>query len=237
MADPYRVTAPTRPRLDRGALLAALQGVPGVASARLGGDEPDGTEFPDSAASVAGLVGLLRLDLAPGADEVVVATAVGRLLRDRFGLGVDTHRLAVLEETEPAVPVGGAGTSRDLRFARLHLRSGAGRVTAAVTLATGAEDDPAAPVWSGRAEGTVTAAGLYRACAEACLGAAVAAGRVGRDVAVAAVDPAPGHDGVTRVTLAAGRARVVGEAVVRGDERQAVVRAALHAIERLGATA
>jgi hypothetical protein len=65
----------------------------------------------------------------------------------------------------------------------------------------------------------------------------VAAGRVGRDVAVAAIDPAPGPDGVTRVALAVGPARVVGEATVHGDERQAVVRAALHAIERLGATA
>jgi hypothetical protein len=41
--------------------------------------------------------GTLRLELAPGSDEVAVAGAVNRLLRHRFGLAVDAERVQVLD--------------------------------------------------------------------------------------------------------------------------------------------
>ena len=55
-------------------IVAALRAVPGVANADLQPDDEGGG------------MGLLRLGLRPGVDEVAVATTVGRLLRERFGL-------------------------------------------------------------------------------------------------------------------------------------------------------
>lgn len=69
---------------DHSDLIAALLGVPGVAAAAV---EPLG-DGP----------GTLRLQLAPGVDEVGVAGEVNRLLRSRFGLAVDTDRVRVIEE-------------------------------------------------------------------------------------------------------------------------------------------
>jgi hypothetical protein len=71
-------------------LLEALRAVPGVASADI---EPD--DRPEGA-------GTLRLQLAPGADEVQVATSVNRVLREQFGLAVDANRVQVVEESVPA---------------------------------------------------------------------------------------------------------------------------------------
>lgn len=73
-------------------LLDALRAVPGVASADI---EPD--ERPEGA-------GTLRLQLAPGADEVQVATSVNRVLREQFGLAVDANRVQVVEESVPVRP-------------------------------------------------------------------------------------------------------------------------------------
>jgi hypothetical protein len=70
-------------------LLDALRAVPGVAAADL---EPD--ERPEGA-------GTLRLQLAPGADEIAVATSVNRVLREQFGLAVDAGRVQVVEESVP----------------------------------------------------------------------------------------------------------------------------------------
>jgi hypothetical protein len=70
-------------------LLDALRAVPGVAAADI---EPD--ERPDGA-------GTLRLQLAPGADEIAVATSVNRVLREQFGLAVDAGRVQVVEESLP----------------------------------------------------------------------------------------------------------------------------------------
>lgn len=73
-------------------LVAALLGVPGVAAAAVEpGDGPAGT---------------LRLQLAPGVDEVDVATEVNQLLRSRFGLAVDTDRVRVVDDVS-GVPTGG----------------------------------------------------------------------------------------------------------------------------------
>jgi hypothetical protein len=73
-------------------LLDALRAVAGVAAADI---EPD--ERADGA-------GTLRLQLAPGADEIAVATSVNRVLREQFGLAVDANRVQVVEES---VPLGG----------------------------------------------------------------------------------------------------------------------------------
>lgn len=73
-------------------LLDALRAVPGVAAADI---EPD--ERPDGA-------GTLRLQLAPGADEIAVATSVNRVLREQFGLAVDANRVQVVEESIPPAP-------------------------------------------------------------------------------------------------------------------------------------
>ncbi|MEO8330554.1 MAG: hypothetical protein ABI586_11150 [Candidatus Nanopelagicales bacterium] len=70
-------------------LLDALRAVPGVSEADI---EPD--ERPDGA-------GTLRLQLAPGADEIAVATSVNRVLREQFGLAVDANRVQVVEESVP----------------------------------------------------------------------------------------------------------------------------------------
>jgi hypothetical protein len=77
---------------DHRDLVTALLGVDGVADAALEpGENPGG-------------LGSLRLQLAPGADEVAVAGAVNRLLRAQFGLAVDTDRVRVLEESPPPKP-------------------------------------------------------------------------------------------------------------------------------------
>jgi len=73
-------------------LVAALLALDGVTQAAV---EPDESAGP----------GTLRLQLDPGADEVLVAGAVNRLLRARFGLAVDADRVRVLDEpVEPAAP-------------------------------------------------------------------------------------------------------------------------------------
>jgi hypothetical protein len=70
---------------DTASVVAALRAVTGVADAEI---------LPDPS----GGPGTLRLQLAPGADEVLVATTVHRVLGDRFGLGVDAGRVQVVEE-------------------------------------------------------------------------------------------------------------------------------------------
>lgn len=77
---------------DREQIVAALRALPGVADADL---EPD-----DTGAGV----GLLRLDLVPGVDEVAVAAGVGRILRERFALGVDAERVQLVEDSIEPVP-------------------------------------------------------------------------------------------------------------------------------------
>src|SRR4051794_8740217 len=72
-------------------IAAALRAVAGVADAEV---EADGE----------GGLGLLRLGLVPGVDEVRVATDVGRLLREQFGLGVDAERVQLVEDAEAETP-------------------------------------------------------------------------------------------------------------------------------------
>ena len=76
------MTSTTAVSIDE--VLQALRSVPGVRSADIGDDETGGA-------------GLLRLDLAEDVDEVEVASTVGRLLRERFGLGVDAGQVQMVE--------------------------------------------------------------------------------------------------------------------------------------------
>jgi hypothetical protein len=210
---------------DYGEIVAALRAVPGVADADV---EPDSE----------GGMGLLRLGLAPGFDEVQVATSVGRLLRERFGLGVDAERVQLVEDAEvPDEPVGRNGAAAQHRPAiqRMHLVSSGLDISASVTL--GFDDRSAV----GEAQGTATQSGVQRAVALATLRAIeslidgkarfeldhLEVTQTGRDRTVVA--------GVTLVT-ASGSERLTGAAVVREDVRQAVIRATLDGLNRrLGA--
>ena len=211
---------------DYGEIVAALRAVPGVADADV---EPDGDGTG---------LGMLRLGLAPGFDEVQVATSVGRLLRERFGLGVDAERVQLVEDAEvPDEPLGRHDTAPQHRPAiqRMHLVSSGLDISASVTL--GFEDRSAV----GEAQGTATQSGVQRAVALATLRAIeslvngkarfeldhLEVTQTGRDRTVVA--------GVTLVTPA-GSERLTGAAVVREDVRQAVIRATLDGLNRrLGA--
>ena len=72
-----------------GDVVAALRAVEGVADASITPDRRVGG------------AGTLHLTLMPGADEVAVATAVNRILREHFGLAVDTDNVSVVDETSP----------------------------------------------------------------------------------------------------------------------------------------
>lgn len=81
--------------LDREALVAALRALPGVLDADVDPDDRGG-------------LGTLRLDLEPGVDEGDVAGRVSRVLREEFGLGVDSERaelrdadISVVEDVRP----------------------------------------------------------------------------------------------------------------------------------------
>ncbi len=208
---------------DYGEIVAALRAVPGVADADV---EPDAD---------GGGMGLLRLGLAPGFDEVQVATSVGRLLRERFGLGVDAERVQLVEDAEvpdePVVSRNGSGTQQRPAIQRMHLVSSGLDISASVTL--GFDDRSAV----GEAQGTATQSGVQKAVALATLRAVeslidgkarfeldhLEVTQTGRDRTVVA--------GVTLVTPS-GSERLTGAAVVREDVRQAVIRATLDALNR-----
>lgn len=218
-------------------LVAALLGISGVAAAAV---EPldDGP-------------GTLRLQLQPGVDEVVVAGEVNHLLRDRFGLAVDTDRVRVLEDGElpedlsgvraeeppvgpvPEVAGGAVGTARPPRMVieRVQLSSAGLTTTVAVSLAAGGE------TFTGTAEGTATAGSLHRAVAMATLHAieVVVDGQARFDVEhVEIADTGDDHTALVVVTMVTDRAtqRLSGASVVREDTRQAVIRAVLAAVNR-----
>ena len=75
------------PGVAAGNIVTALSAVAGVADAEIA---PDGRP---------GGAGTLRLTLEPGSDEVAVAAAVNRVLREQFGLTVDANRVAVVDES------------------------------------------------------------------------------------------------------------------------------------------
>lgn len=233
---------------ERTDLVTALRAVDGVADVELVHDEDP---------ALPGDAGTLRLDLEPGADEVAVATQVNQLLRQDFGLGVDSSRIQLLEDsdsppprrlssvppveeshafTTTQVPVVAQGAEgRRLLIQRMQLVSSAPGVSAAVTLAMDGQ------TFVGEVEGAAAANSVHRSVAEATLQAVVAfaAGRVrlhlerieiveiGEDQMVIAV---------VTISSALGADRLVGVSAVREDVRQAVIRSVLDAVNRrLGA--
>jgi len=209
-------------------IVAALRDVPGVADADV---EPDND----------GGMGLLRLGLEPGVDEVAVATTVGRLLRERFGLGVDAERVQIVEDAEihPA-PDLQAETVYDVpqqrlagrpAISRMHLVSSGLDVTATVTLSS---DGRSA---SGEARGSASQSGVQRAVATATLRAVE---DLSGDIARFELDHLEvSHLGADRMVIVAltmlsarGTERLTGAAAVREDVRQAVIRATLDALNR-----
>jgi hypothetical protein len=206
-------------------IAAALRAVPGVADAEVEPDDEGG-------------LGLLRLGLVPGVDEVRVATDVGRLLREQFGLGVDAERVQLVEdaEVEPTVeietgPDGERVFRRRPSIHRMHLVSSGLDVTATVTLSYGGT------LAAGEAVGTATQSGVQRAVALATLRSVqqllatparfelehIEIAPTGRDRAVVVVLTMLGQGGSEQLT---------GAAAIREDVRQAVIRATLAALNR-----
>jgi hypothetical protein len=203
---------------DYAEIVAALRAVPGVAEAEV---EPD--EDGDG-------LGLLRLGLTPGVDEVQVATSVGRLLREQFGLGVDADQVQLIEDAAvPVIPP--QANARRPVISRMQLVSSGLEVTAHVSLAY---RDAAV---RGEATGTATQTGVHRAVATATLRALEQLAGEKARFEVDSVDiTAAGPDRMVLVSVTmvtgSGTDRLTGSAVVREDVRQATIRAALDAVNR-----
>lgn len=228
--------------------MSALRAVEGVADADVGPDTEGG-------------LGTLRLDLEPGCDEGAVATQVSRLLRERFGLGVDADRVTVadnhLETTVEATPdtpdvpvaepeptfVENVSESRlvslpeprvNLRpaIAKMHLVASGLDVSASVTLSSGTRTA------TGEARGLASQSGVHRAVAMATLRAVEALVGEGFRVELEHLEITPmGATERTVVVLltlltAQGSETLTGAAAVRDDVRQAVIRATLDALNR-----
>lgn len=208
-------------------IVAALRDVPGVADADV---EPDAD----------GGMGLLRLGLQAGVDEVAVATSVGRLLRERFGLGVDAERVQIVEDAqvqppppaaEPDVEVPHQRVAGRPAISRMHLVSSGLDVTATVTLTS---DGRTA---AGESRASASPTGVQRAVASATLRAVE---QLSGDIARFELDHLEitqlGSDRTVVVSLtmlsSRGTERLTGAAAVREDVRQAVIRATLDALNR-----
>jgi hypothetical protein len=215
---------------DRAALVAALKAVQGVADADVDPDENGG-------------LGTLRLDLVPGVDESVVARQVSKVLRERFGLGVDADRAELVEAPraeEEARPVAEEARSITLpvprsghraSIAKIHLLSEGLDVTASVTLSYGGR------MATGESRGTASASGTHRAVATATLLAVEELVGPGVRVELEHLEVAStGRERTVLVLLtmltAQGSETLTGAAGVRDDVRQAVIRATLDALNR-----
>jgi hypothetical protein len=211
---------------DHRDIVAALREVPGVADADV---EPDNDGDG---------LGLLRLGLAPGVDEVEVASAVGRLLRERFGLGVDADRVQLVEDMQADADDPDIEDDEDQdadRFRpairRMHIISSGLQVAAEVTLSVGDK------VALGRAEGTATQTGVQRAVASATLHAVeeLLDGKARFELDLVELTP-NGRDRAVIVALtmlsSGGSEKLTGAAGVREDVRQAAIRATLDALNR-----
>ena len=211
--------------MDQRALVEALRAVPGVTDADVTPDSDGG-------------LGTLRLDLEPGVDEAAVASTVGRLLREQFGLGVDADRVQVVEDavvdSYPEVDVPGIPAQRaPIRpsISRMHLVSSGLDVTASVTLSSGERTAV------GEARGAASQTGVHRAVAAATLRAVeqLADDQVRFELDHIEVTPMGSERTVlVSLTLLTGRGaeRLTGAAAVREDVRQAVIRATLDALNR-----
>jgi len=225
---------------DTAAVVAALRAVAGVTDAEILPDRRGGP-------------GTLRLQLASGADEVLVGTRVSRLLRERFGLGVDADRVQIYEEapasTLEAVPDEdladparasvqdpAAEAALDERGARLliqrmQLVSAREGVTSEVTLELGGI------AHTGSAGAASTPSSVHRSVALATLRAVEEAvlGRLRFELEHLETT-ALGTDRAVLVEVSMitrhGSERLTGVSAVREDARQAVIRATLNALNR-----
>ena len=205
---------------DYAEIVAALRAVPGVAEADV---EPD---------DEGGGLGLLRLGLVPGVDEVQVATTVGRMLRERFGLGVDADQVQLIEDAATPTPeLPRQSNGRRPVISRMQLVSSGLEVTATVALIY--QD----AVVRGESTGTATQSGVHRAVATAALRALEQLVDAKARFEVDQVEVTPnGRDRTVLVAVTmvsgGGTDRLTGTAVVREDVRQATIRAALDAVNR-----
>jgi hypothetical protein len=210
--------------MDNSELIAALRAVPGVSDADV---QPDAD----------GGLGTLRLDLEAGVDEAAVASSVGRLLREQFGLGVDADRVQVVEDAvvEGAPPLVASLPEQRSHarpaIARMHLVSSGLDVTASVTLSSGESTA------TGEARGAASQTGVHRAVATATLRAVeqLVEGQLRLELDHLEVTPmGTERTVVIALTLLTSRGaeRLTGAAAVREDVRQAVIRATLDALNR-----
>lgn len=225
---------------DYADVVAALRAVPGVSDADV---EPD----------TDGGLGLLRVGLAPGVDEVEVAATVGRLLRERFGLGVDTDKVQLIEDAEgpstPQPPVTeaaevpvtdtdseatsspGPTDRRRVAINRMQIVSSGLEIKASVSLAMGTS------IVAGEATGAATQSGVYRAVVTATMRALeeLTGHRARFELEGVDTSTAGGERTVlVFVTMLSSRGteRLSGSAMVREDVRQAYIRATLDAVNR-----
>jgi hypothetical protein len=202
---------------DYAEIVAALRSVPGVAEADVVPDDDGGG------------LGLLRLGLSPGVDEVQVASRVGRLLRERFGLGVDADQVQLIEDAE-TLDVSSQSGHRPV-ISRMQLVSSGLDVSASVSLTFQGR------VVRGESTGTATQSGVQRAVAAASLHAIeqLISSRARFELEHVEVT-ASGRDRTALVSVTmvsgAGTDRLTGSAMVREDARQAVIRAVLDAVNR-----
>ncbi len=201
-------------------VLAAIRSVPGVRSADIGQDDSGGA-------------GLLRLDLDENVDEVEVATSVGRLLRERFGLGVDAGQVQMVEAAADiaAEPVTNADSHDlasagcDVRVAEMNVTSAGRKVVVTIVLHRGSRE------CRGEAPGTTSMNGVHRAVAEATLHAIE---ELTEDAVIGHVEHLEVDHGVATVALVldVDGVEVAASATspVHSDPRQAIVRAVLSAV-------
>jgi hypothetical protein len=209
------VTPSTAVSIDE--VLMALRSIPGIRSADIGDDD-------------AGGAGLLRLDLAADVDEVEVATSVGRLLRERFGLGVDAGQVQMVEAAADFAPANGDGGGFDghggVRVTVMNVTSAGRKVTVSIVLRRGDRE------CRGEAPGTTTANGVNHAVAEATLHAIE---ELTEDAVIGRLEHLEVSESTASVSLVLdvdGVEIVVSAASpVQHDPRQAIVRAVLEAVQ------
>jgi hypothetical protein len=229
-------------------VVAALRAVAGVTDAEI---------LPDPR----GGPGTLRLQLAPGADEVVVGTRVSKLLREGFGLGVDADRVQIYEEAPassleavpddepdevagdsheeheideaPDEPSAAAAEERGPRLLiqRMQLVSAREGVTSEVTLELGGR------AHTGSAGAASTPSSVHRSVALATLRAVegAASGQLRFELEHLETTTL-GTDRAVVVEISMitryGSEKLTGVSAVREDARQAVIRATLNALNR-----
>lgn len=218
-------------------VVRAALAVPGVAAVRI---EPDETGGP----------ALLRLELAPGADEQEVADAVDARLRDEPQVFSGTLRPAApahgTPEAPPVVssepvgstpaPASGPVPAESFEHARLVLER-VQQVTEGMTTTTTVVLLHGEDRHTGVADGAATVGGAHRALATATARAveSAAAGRLRLDIEAADVLAMAGERTavvLVSVLTARGPERLTGAVLSGDDPARAVVKAVLAACNR-----